>query len=116
MAGFTPVTYTRYEKDANGDVVASWSVTESVWSPDDVALLIVSRQAENERDENGFLWSEATDPANADAFYGPEVPTVNFATKSRLDRADAHYKKWDKPNAPVNRNGHIWRVLKRPTE
>lgn len=115
LAGFTPVTYTRYERDEAGQVVATYSVTESIWSPDDVALLLTSRRSEKERDENGIPWVEATDPANQYAFQGAAVPTVNYATKARLDAMAAYYKKYDTSDNPVNRNGHIWGVSKKPT-
>lgn len=113
LAGFTPVTYARIERDESGQITGWHSVTESIWSPDDVALLLASRRSEKERDENGFLWSEATDLANQYAFEGAAVPKVNYATKARLDAQQAYYKKWDKKDNPVNRNGHIWGVSKK---
>lgn len=78
--------------------------------------MIVARQSDHERDENGFLWSEVTDPANEHAFVGSEKPSVNWAAKARLDATEAYYRKYDKKNAPVNRNGHIFRVTKKPKE
>lgn len=111
-----PVTVTHYEYDADGRMVRSIAATESRFTKAEVALLLMSRRSERERDENGFLWSEVTDPENKDAFTGPENPTVNFATKNLLDRQQAYYKKHDKPNSPVNRNGHTWRVVKKPIQ
>lgn len=94
----------------------SVAIPESEWSKADVALLLMSRKSERERDENGFLWSEVTDPANQYEFVGQPVPKVNYATKARKDAEAAYYKQWDKKDAPVNRNGHIWGVSKKPTE
>ena len=107
---------TRYEYDDAGRMVRSVSVSEAEWTRDDVALLVVSRQSQNDYDENGFLWSEVTDPANQYAFEGQQKPKVNYATKAREDAKEAFYKAWDKKDNPVNRNGHIWGVLKKPTE
>jgi hypothetical protein len=115
MAGFTPVTYTRYERDESGQIVGSYSVTESVWTPDGVALLIASKQDERSRGPHGFPMSEATDKANQYAFEGSGVPSVDYAEKARLDAQAAYYKRYDTKDNPVNRNGHIWRVSKKPT-
>lgn len=105
---------TRYEYDDAGRLVRSVAVSEPEWSREDVATLIVSRQSQNDYDENGFLWAEATDPANQFVFEGQALPKVNYATKARKDAEDAYYRQWDKKDAPVNRNGHIWGVSKKP--
>jgi len=90
------------------------SIPESEWSPADVALLIASRQKEREIGSHGFPMSEATDPANQWAFEGQKAPLTDWAEKARADAQDEYYKKWDKKDAPVNRNGHIWNVSKKP--
>jgi len=113
LAGWEPVTVTHYEYDSDGRLVRSVSISEAEWSPDQVALLIASRQAELEIGPHGFSMVEATDPANAHAFVGQEAPTVDFARKAQLDKQDAYYKKYDTKDNPVNRNGHIWGVKKK---
>jgi len=103
----------RYEYDDAGRLVRSVSIPESEWSPEDVALLVSSRIAERELGPHGIPMSEAMDPANQWAFTGPDNPVVDFAEKNKRDRMDAYYKKYDKKDNPVNRNGHVWTVTKR---
>lgn len=105
---------TRYEYDENGRLARSVSIPEPEWSMADVAFLVASRQREREYGPHGFLLSEATDPANQYAFEGQAKPRVDYAEKARLDAEQAYYKQWDKKDNPVNRNGHIWRVSKKP--
>lgn len=94
-------------------MIGSMAVTESEWSRDDVAQMLASIIAERELDPNGFPISEVTDPANRYAFEGREVPIVNYAEKARRDAEDAYYKKWDRKDNPVNRNGHMWEVKRK---
>ncbi len=94
-------------------MVRSVAVTEPRWSRMDVARLMVSRQSDSERDENGFLWSEVTDPSNEGAFTGQKLPKVNWATKAKLDAQEAYYKEHDTDKVKVNRHGHIWGVTKK---
>lgn len=54
--------------------------------------------------------AEALDPANQFAFEGFDKPLVDYADKAQHDAADAFYKKHDKKDYPVNRNGHRWGV------
>lgn len=89
------------------------AVCESEWSPEDVALLVASRQQEREVGPHGFLFSEAFDPANQFAFKGQDAPKVDYAEKARLDAQEAFYKQHDKKDNPVNRHGHVWGVTKR---
>lgn len=84
------------------------AVTESEWSEDDVAQLIASRQIDLEKNRYGTPIDEATDPANQDAFKGRDKPRVDWQEKADRDAQDKYYKEWDKPDNPVNRNGHIW--------
>lgn len=106
------MTVTHYEYDGDR-LVRSVSVSEPVWSPEDVALLVASKQYERSLDENGVPISESTDPVNQFRFKGPEKPLTNWATKTRDDLRDAYYKKYDTKDAPVNRNGHLWTVTRR---
>lgn len=94
-------------------MVRSVSVTESEWSPEDVALLVASRQAERELGSHGIPMAEAMDVANQFAFKGQDGPRVDWAEKARQDAQDAYYKQHDKKDNPVNRNGHVWGVTKR---
>jgi hypothetical protein len=102
-----------YEYDDDGRLIRSVTVAESEWRPEDVALLLMSKRREQEYGSHGILMSEATDPANQFAFKGQESPTIDWAEKARADAQDKYYKEWDKPDQPVNRNGHIWGVRKR---
>lgn len=54
--------------------------------------------------------AEATDIANRYKFHGPEKPTTDWAEKARKDAQDSYYKRYDSPDNPVNRNGHMWGV------
>ena len=113
MAGWEPATVTHYEYDDDGRLVRSVTVSEAEWSPEDVALLVASRQAERELGSHGIPLSEAFDPANQFRFKGQDAPRVDYAEKARLDAQEAFYKQHDKKDMPVNRHGHVWGVTKR---
>lgn len=108
------MTLTRYEYDDAGRMVRSVSVTEPDWSPEDVALLVESRVAEQDMGPHGIPMSEATDPANQYAFQGTDFPRIDYAEKARREKADAYYNQYDtdKKN-PMKRHGHIWLVKRR---
>jgi hypothetical protein len=113
LAGWEPATFTRHIYDADGRLVGSVSVPEPEWSPDDVALLVASRQHQQSLGAHGFPMSEATDPANQFAFTGQKAPIVDFFEKARLDDQDKYYKQYDTKETKVNRNGHIWTANKK---
>lgn len=82
------------------------SVTESRFTPREVARLLASRRAENApRGSHGVLLSEATDPANKDAFTVP-LPLTDFAGKALRREQDAYEKRWGKDAM----HDTLWRV------
>jgi len=96
-------------------MIRSIAIPEAEWTPDDVAFLVASRLAEREIGPHGFPMSEALNPANQFAFKGREGPRVDWAQKAKLDAQDTYYKQHDKKDAPINRNGHVWTVDRKPT-
>lgn len=105
MHGWTPKTITL---GADGEVL-SVSVTESRFTPREVALLLASRREENApRSSTGIKLTEATDPANADAFTVP-LPITDFAVKKLRREQDAYEKRWGKEAM----HDTLWRVQMR---
>lgn len=90
LNGWSPATVTT---DAAGNVV-SVTVAESRFTRAEVDVLLASRRDEREpRGRHGYTLSEATDPANADAFY-VENPTRDFAQQAYDRAAKAYRDKW----------------------
>lgn len=114
LSGWEPAEVTTFEYDDSGRVVRQITVREAEWDRDEEEFLVASRELEADTGPHGFLMSEAMDPANQFAFEGDPVPAIDFAEKARLDKQDAYYKKWDTKDNPVNRNGHIFNVKKKP--
>jgi hypothetical protein len=93
--------------DADGRVL-SISVTESRFTPRDVAVLLASRRAERApRGSHGMLLSETTDPANTYA-YKAALPTTDFAAKALADAQKAYRTEF--PDAQLE--SLLWRVEK----
>lgn len=91
--------------DREGEVL-SVSATESRFTPREVALLLASRRADSvPRGGHGVKLSEATDPANRDAFTVP-LPTTDFAAKALRRSQDAYEKRWGKEAM----DDTLWRV------
>lgn len=113
MWGWKPQATTEYRYGDDGRLVSSVTVTEPEWDQLQVDYLIALELYEADIGPHGFRMSEATskdaDPSNRDRkyrFVADEIPTVDFAAKTRDDAMDRYYKKW--PDA--NRNGHLWAV------
>lgn len=86
--------------------VLSVSTTQSRFTPIEVARLLASRRAENApRGGHGILLTEATDPANKDAFTVP-LPITDFAAKALRREQDAYEKRWGKDAM----HDTLWRV------
>lgn len=83
------------------------SIPEAEWAPEDVALLLASRQHQNEIGAHGVPMSEATDPANQFAFTAGRV--MDWAEKARLDAIDELREK----NPKASLNGLIFPVRRR---
>ncbi|WP_157534372.1 hypothetical protein [Microbacterium sp. Leaf320] len=84
----------------------SVSVTESRFTPLEVARLLASRRAEKApRGSHGVLISDATDPKNKDAFTVP-LPITDFAGKALRKTQDAYEKRWGKEAM----HDTLWRV------
>lgn len=94
--------------DAEGRVVSA-TLTESRFTPVEVARLLASRRSERvKRGSHGRELSETTDPANQWAYRVPD-PTVDFAEKALAAKQDEYLKRY--PNAP--RSALLWRVEKK---
>lgn len=84
----------------------SVAVTESRFTPREVALLLASRREENApRSSTGIKLSDATDAANKDAFSVP-LPITDFAAKALRKEQDAYEKRWGKEAM----HDLLWRV------
>lgn len=87
----------------------SVSATESRFTSREVALLLASRREENApRSSTGIKLTEATDPANTDAFSVP-LPITDFAAKKLRREQDAYEKQWGKEAM----HDLLWRVQMR---
>lgn len=105
LHGWTPKTVTL---GADGEVL-SVSATQSRFTPREVALLLASRRAEHApRGSHGFLLSEATDPANKDAFTVP-LPVTDFAEKALVRERKRYRDRWGDDALEAT----LWRVEKR---
>ncbi len=90
---------------ATGEVL-SVSATQSRFTPVEVARLLASRRAENApRGSHGLLLSEATDPANKDAFTVP-MPITDFASQRLRREQDAYQGRWGEDAM----HDTLWRV------
>lgn len=102
LHGWSPRTVT---VDADGQIL-SVSVTGSRFTRTEVARLLASRRAENApRGSHGLPLTEATDPANKDAFTVP-LPVTDFAAKALRREQDAYEKRWGKDAM----HDTLWRV------
>lgn len=105
LHGWTPKTVTL---DAGGNVLTV-SATQSRFTRREVALLLASRRAEAApRGSHGFLLSEATDPANKDAFTVP-LPTTDFAERALVRERKKYAKQWGDESLDAT----LWRVEKK---
>jgi len=95
------------ECGACGAEAESVSVTESEWTPNEVALLLASRRHEKSFGSHGIPMAEATDPDNQFAFTTGKV--MDWAERTRLDAIDAHKKEHPKQNT----NGLMFPVRRR---
>lgn len=89
--------------------MVSVSVTESRFTPREVALLLASRREENApRSSTGIKLTDATDPANKGAFTVP-LPTADFAAEALRREQEAYEKRWGKEAM----RDKLWRVQMR---
>ncbi|MFN4000865.1 hypothetical protein [Microcella sp.] len=63
---------------------------------------------------HGIPLEVATDPENQFGFV-TEGPFRDWAATTLADARDAYFKQYDKPGAPVQRAGLMWRVKLRDT-
>lgn len=63
LSGWEPSEITRFEYDDAGRMVAAVTTREPEFAPDDVAVLLASRQKEREVGPHGIPMAVATDPA-----------------------------------------------------
>lgn len=83
---------TTFEYDDAGRVVRAVTVSEALWTPDDVAVALASRHAAGApRGAHGLLLSEVTDPEHA-AEWDVPLPKRDFALK-KLNEAQAERRK-----------------------
>lgn len=83
------------------------TVPEPRFTPDEVAVLLASRRAEQQpRGEHGFTYAEATDPKNQGRFK-VGLPTRDFAQEA----LDAERRKYMKTyGEDYDRYAFLWRV------
>lgn len=109
LSGWEPAELSSFEYDDAGRLLRVVTVREPEFTPDELALLLMSRRLQRDMGRHGIPMAEATDPANQFAFAGYEAPLTDFAEKALEDAKDRYYKAW--PNA--ERNGHLWGVTRR---
>ncbi len=74
--------------------VLSVTVTEPRFTPEEKFLLLASRREDmRPRGGHGLLLSEATDPANADAYTVP-LPLTDFAEKALSNAKKKYRDRW----------------------
>lgn len=88
-------------------------VREPEYSPDDLRLLL-AHMRNRQRPSHGIPLDVATDPANQFMFEA-EGPVMDWAEHTLATAREAYYKAYDKPGAPVQRAGRMWRVKLRDT-
>ncbi|MDP3209843.1 MAG: hypothetical protein Q8M65_11900 [Rhodoglobus sp.] len=86
---------------------------EAEYSADDVVLLR-AHLLNRKRPSHGIPMDVATNPDNQFMFEA-EGPVMDWAEHTLAEARDAYYKRYDKPGAPVQRAGRMWRVKLRDT-
>lgn len=106
--GWEPRTVTKYIFDGD-KVVGHVTTTEPEFDDRQVALLLAHRQLESELNSLGIPRSESTNPENQFK-YKAEGPVVDWAENALAAAQKSYYDKYDRPDNPVNRSGHLWSV------
>ena len=96
-----------YEGDR---LVGSVTRREAEFDRGQVALLLAHRALEAGRGAHGIPMVDAVNADNQYRFVVSPMPTVDHAAKALSDAQKAFYGKYDKPNAPTDRAGHLWSV------
>lgn len=106
--GREPATTTTYEWDERR-LVRAVTVREPEFTEHDRFLILAQRREDElPRNSHGVLLSEATDPANANA-YEAVGPTVDFVEAAVAHAQEKYLKDW--PDADTA--GHLWGVRKK---
>lgn len=87
-------------------MVRAVTVSEPLWTPDDIAVALASRHAQNApRGPHGLLLSEATDPAFHDQWVVP-LPKRDFALKKQNEAQALRRKQYPDEDA----SSLLWKV------
>jgi hypothetical protein len=112
LCGWEPAEFHEavYERD---QLVGFRVVREPEYSTPELNLLL-AHMRNRQRPAHGIPLDVATNPDNQFMFEA-EGPVMDWAEHTLATAREAYYKAFDKPGAPVQRAGRMWRVKLRDT-